>query len=75
MPYVDLYGPARVITSWKPAWETSEHAFEGEKLGGIGSSCQGEDYRHFIQNLFPGQWGDAGSLHVSADDRLFGDMC
>lgn len=75
MPHVDLYGPPRLIMSWKQAWETPDKVFEGEKLGGIGSSCQGEDYRHFVQNLFPGEWGDAGSLHISDDGHLFGDMC
>jgi hypothetical protein len=46
-----------------------------EKVGGLGETCQGDDYALFIHNLFPAQWGDAGYLHVTEDGRLVGDMC
>lgn len=46
-----------------------------EKVGGVGDTCQAYDYTLFIQNLFPQSWGDGGSLHVSDEGQLFGDMC
>jgi hypothetical protein len=81
-----LYAPkARVIKSWLESEETfdemfgeaggpSENAYRSEKIGGIGETCQGINYTLFIQNLFPGEWGDAGSLHVSDEGLMFGDM-
>jgi hypothetical protein len=48
--------------------------FPYEKIGGLGNTAQGYDYALFIQNLYPDQWGDGGSLHVSEDGKLFGDM-
>jgi hypothetical protein len=49
--------------------------YEQEKIGGIGNACQDSDFTMFIQNLFPLEWGDAGSIHVSDDGLVAGDMC
>jgi hypothetical protein len=46
----------------------------GVKIAGVGASSQGRDYALFIQNLFYEDWGDGGSLHVSEDGQLDGDM-
>ena len=47
----------------------------GFKVGGIGNTCQGITYRELIQNVYPEQWGDNGSLNIREDGTVWGDMC
>ncbi len=54
----------------RPGTDTSQVL----KIGGFGHSTQAQTYTLFIQNLYNGQWGDAGVLHVSRDGKLYGDQ-
>ena len=49
--------------------------YDGFKIGGFGESCQGIDYKYFIQNVYSGQYGDSGSLHIDEYGAVWGDMC
>ena len=45
------------------------------KLFGLGNSCQNVNlYRHYIQNIANGKYGDCGTLHLNKKGYMFGDM-
>lgn len=49
--------------------------YQGFKVGGIGNSCQANDYTHDYQNVYANTWGDFGSLHIDTTGKVWGDMC
>lgn len=54
---------------------TDFQPYDGLKLGGVGNTCQGILYNLFIQNIHAFEYGDSGSIHISATGELEGDMC
>lgn len=74
---------AQEIVGWLRKWEVFpddhdgeyELPYDGLKIGGVGNTCQGNLYTHYIQNIHADNWGDGGSLHISSKGELEGDMC
>jgi len=53
----------------------SSMCYSGFKVEGFGNTCQSVVYKHYIQNVLSGKWGDSGSLHISENGEVYGDMC
>ena len=60
--------------SWDNIINANDVVHSGFKLGGYGNTIQGTKYEYDFTNIYAGEWGDGGSLHVMMDGRVDGDM-